>query len=133
MAINGLLDFGGLYNNYRPVQIPQVDVNAVKAQDEAKLRDEEAAATAVSAPVAQTETVDNRSRMANLEDISLNFNSGDNYSYIGSESDVASLDMDKLISDMRKDKMLEDYQYFVGSTQLSAQAANDDGMVFLKY
>ena len=132
MAINGLLDFGGLYNNYRPVQIPQVDVNAVKEQDELKAN--KTAAEAVSAPAAEPEVIDNRSRIANLDDISLNFNAGDDFSYIGTESDVQALDMDKLISDMRKDKILEDYQYFVGSSQNTApQAASEDGLVFLKY
>ncbi len=132
MAINGLLDFGGLYNNYRPVQIPQVDVNAVKEQDELKAN--KTAAEAVSAPAAEPEVIDNRSRIANLDDISLNFNAGDDFSYIGTESDVQALDMDKLISDMRKDKILEDYQYFVGSSQnTTPQAASEDGLVFLKY
>ena len=41
--------------------------------------------------------------------------------------------MDKLISDMKKDKILEDYQYFVGSTNTQAQMATNDGAVFLKY
>lgn len=131
MAINGLLDYGGLYNNYRPVSIPQVDVNEVKAAEEKKAAE---AVAPASTPVAETSVIDNRSRMANLDDISLNFNSKDDYSYIGSDSDLGMLDMNKLISDMKKDKILEDYQYFVGSSQnMATQAANEDGMVFLKY
>ncbi len=131
MAINGLLDYGGLYSNYRPVQIPMVDVSEVAAQDE---KNEIAKASeAVSAPIAETPVADNRSRTADLENISLNFNSGDDYSYIGSESDMGALDMDKLISDMKKDKILEDYQYFVGSTNTQAQMTTNDGAVFLKY
>lgn len=133
MAINGLLDYGGLYNNYRPISIPQVDVNTVKSQDEAKLAENEAAAMGTPL-VENTATVDNRSRIANLEDISLGFNAGEDFSYIGSEADSGLLDMDKLISDMKKDKILEDYQYFVGSSQnVAPQASNEDGMVFLKY
>lgn len=134
MAINGLLDYGGFYNNYRPVSIPQVDVNEVKAAEETKAI--EAAEQSVSAPVAETPVVDNRSKMANLDDISLSFNSNDDYSYIGSNADIGMLDMEKLISDMKKDSILEDYQYFVGSSQntvQAAQSAGEDGMVFLKY
>lgn len=134
MAINGLFDFGGLYNNYRTVDIPRVDMETVRAQDEKKsqVNDIENLA-AVSAPaVTEPRIPDNRSRMANLDDISLNFNAGDDYSYIGSESDLGGLDMEKAISDMRKDKMLEDYQYFVGSAE-GASNVNNDGMVFLKY
>lgn len=131
MAINGLFDFGGLYNNYRTVDIPRVDVETVKAQDEKKSMDEMAESQALSTPVYESTPVnDNRSRIANLDDISLNFNTGDDYSYIGSESSLGSLDMEKAISDMRKDKMLEDYQYFVGSQEVNN--VNSDGMVFLK-
>ncbi len=130
MAINGLLDYGGLYSNYRPVQIPMVDVSEVAKQDENAIK---ASENIVAAPVLETPVNDNRSRMADLDNISLNFNTGDDYSYIGSESDMATLDMEKLISDMKKDKVLEDYQYFVGSTNTQNTFADSDGAVFLKY
>ena len=130
MAINGLLDYGGLYSNYRPVQIPMVGVAEVAKQDEQALK---ASENVVAAPVLETPVNDNRSRMADLDNISLNFNTGDDYSYIGSESDMATLDMEKLISDMKKDKVLEDYQYFVGSTNTQNTFADNDGAVFLKY
>lgn len=130
MAINGLLDYGGLYSNYRPVQIPMVDVSEVAKQDENAIK---ASENVVVAPVLETPVNDNRSRMADLDNISLNFNTGDDYSYIGSESDMATLDMEKLISDMKKDKVLEDYQYFVGSTNTQNTFADNDGAVFLKY
>jgi hypothetical protein len=130
MAINGLLDYGGLYSNYRPVQIPMVDVSEVAKQDENAIK---ASENVVAAPVLETPVNDNRSRMADLDNISLNFNTGDDYSYIGSESDMATLDMEKLISDMKKDKVLEDYQYFVGSTNTQNTFADNDGAVFLKY
>ncbi|MCR5117695.1 MAG: hypothetical protein K6A97_09340 [Lachnospiraceae bacterium] len=130
MAINGLLDYGGLYSNYRPIQIPMVDVSEVAKQDENAIK---ASENVVAAPVLETPVNDNRSRMADLDNISLNFNTGDDYSYIGSESDMATLDMEKLISDMKKDKVLEDYQYFVGSTNTQNTFADNDGAVFLKY
>ena len=131
MAINGLLDYGGLYSNYRPVQIPMVDVAEVAKQDEEALN--KASENVAVAPAIETPINDNRSRMADLDNISLNFKKGDDYSYIGSESDVATLDMEKLISDMKKDKVLEDYQYFVGSTNTQNTFADNDGAVFLKY
>lgn len=130
MAINGLLDYGGLYSNYRPIQIPMVDVSEVAKQDENAIK---ASENVVAAPVLETPVNDNRSRMADLDNISLNFNTGDDYSYIGSESDMTTLDMEKLISDMKKDKVLEDYQYFVGSTNTQNTFADNDGAVFLKY
>ena len=126
---NGLQNF----NAYPKMDIPRVDFNEVKKQDELRT---ETTANIVEAPEPKTPVVDNRSKMANLDDISLSFNSNDDYSYIGSNADIGMLDMEKLISDMKKDSILEDYQYFVGSSQNTAQAAQsagEDGMVFLKY
>lgn len=132
MAINGLGEFGGFYNNYRVVDIPKVDIDTVKKQDEALKAASEM--PVVDAPVVNNEPeVDNRSRMANLDDISLNFNAGDDYSYIGSESSLEDLDMQKAISDMRKDSILQDYQYFVGNSEdMMNSFNNEDGSVFLK-
>ena len=52
---------------------------------------------------------------AALEDISITFHKQDDFSYIGRDSDIHSLDVEKAISDMRKDQILQQYQYFVGS------------------
>lgn len=39
------------------------------------------------------------------------------YELKGSESDLMSLDVEKAISDMRKDQVLQQYQFFVGESQ----------------
>ena len=52
---------------------------------------------------------------APLEDISITFHKQDDFGYIGRDSDIHSLDVEKAISDMRKDQILQQYQYFVGS------------------
>ncbi|MCQ2523469.1 MAG: hypothetical protein MJ123_03940 [Lachnospiraceae bacterium] len=131
MAINGIGGFGG-FENYKIMNIPKVDVETVKKQDEEALELQNQ--PKLDAPVANTATEDNRSKSADLDNISLNFNKGDDYSYIGSESDINNLDMQKAISDMRKDKILEDYQYFVGSSEnLMTNFNNEDGAVFMKF
>lgn len=138
MAINLFSDYGGFYNNYKLNNIPKVDVETVKAQDEEKrLQDLNVPQIPVVEEIKAEPKVDNRSRSADLENISLTFNKGDDFSYIGSEFEIGSLDMEQAISDMRKDKVLEDYQFFVGTSSeagpVDAQAlATDDGKVFLK-
>lgn len=52
---------------------------------------------------------------APLEDISITFHKQDDFGYIGRDSDIRSLDVEKAISDMRKDQILQQCQYFVGS------------------
>ena len=133
MAINGLSNFGGFYNSYSVRDIPKVDVETVKQQDAAKESD-----TLPKAQVVKEEpkeqVVDNRKRTADLDNISLNFNSGDDFSYIGSDFEIGGLDVEKAISDMKKDKVLQDYQYFVGSSDnLNEMFASNDGKVIAKF
>jgi len=134
MAINLYSDYGGFYNNYKVVDIPKVDVEAIGKQEEVK-KIEDSASMAVNAPsLDKPEVTDNRSRMADLDNISLNFNAGDDFSYIGSDFEIEKLDIQKAISDMKKDKILEDYQFFVGDKEEMVNTfKDDDGTVFLKF
>lgn len=130
MAINSLSEYGGF--NYKVVDIPQVDLETVKKQD-AALKAKEESLPEIPA-VTEPKVPDTRSRMADLDDVSLTFNTGDDYSYIGSDFEIGSLDIEQAISDMKRDSILQDYQYFVGSTDgLAPSSANEDGKVFLKF
>ena len=135
MAINGLSEYGGLYNNYSVRDIPKVDIETVKQQDAAKKVELPAPELLPIEEKPQVQSpADNRSRIADLDNISLNFNTGDDYSYIGSDFEIGGLDMEKAISDMKKDKMLADYQYFVGSSSnLNEMFSGNDGKVFVKF
>lgn len=68
---------------------------------------------------------------APLEDVSLTFNKQDSFDRIGKDSDIRSLDMQKAISDMRKDQVLQQYQFFVGSSRALGDGAVD-GVVLPK-
>lgn len=134
MAVNGIGEYGGF--GYKVFDIPKVDFETVKKQDEAQ-RIAEEALPVIEAPQVIEESPkepDNRSRIANLEDVSITFNQGEDYGYIGSDFEIGGLDMEKAVSEMRRDKILEDYQYFVGPSQnLDTGFASDDGKVFLKF
>lgn len=130
MAISGIGGYGG-FDNFKIKNIPQVDAQELKRQSEEALKTQP---IEVNVPKETTPVEDNRSKAANLDNISLSFNQGEDYSYIGSESDINNLDMQKAISDMRKDKILEDYQYFVGSSQeFMTKFNSEDGSVFMKF
>ncbi len=135
MAINLFSDYGGFYNNYKVTDIPKVDMDTVKKQDALRQVEEEAVPSVSVAPeIISKPQVDLRSKTADLDNISLTFNKGDDYSYLGSEFEIEKLDINQAISDMRKDKILEDYQYFVGSqNDLTSSINNEDGRVFLKF
>jgi len=134
MAINLFSDYGGFYNSYKTPEIPRVDTATVREQDAQKKALENAPAQIPVIPeVKAPEVPDLRTRTADLDNISLSFNTGDDYSYIGSDFAIEDLDMEKAISDMRKDKILEDYQYFVGtSSEGKPVDSSEDGIVVLK-
>lgn len=132
MAIQGLDQYDGFYNNYRVNNIPSVDVDYVENQDEQVLEADSNLQSHQNnnTPSNTTDTEDHRSRIADLEDVSLTFNKGDSFDYIGSDSEIRNLDVQKAVSDMKKDQILEEYQYFYGSSNQISQS--DDGLVVRK-
>lgn len=70
--------------------------------------------------------------ITDLDNLSLTFNKEESFDYIGSESSLAKLDIQKAISDMRRDKIFEEYQYFVGGKP-DLELDNDmDGTFIIK-
>ena len=130
MGINGINNYSNFINNYRIPSIPSVSVDEVKRQDEELKK--------VSSSPALNNTLEDVAISAKprndaaLEDISLTFNKGDDYGYIGKDSDIYSLDVENAISDMQKDNVLKQYQFFVGNTGTGALVDNADGVVIPK-
>ncbi len=128
MGINGINDYSNLIGNYRIPSIPSVSVEEVKRQDEQRLAEEKQLR-----PVLEDVSLSAKPRNdAALEDISLTFNKGDDYGYIGKDSDIYSLDVENAISDMQKDNILKQYQFFVGNTGVNTIVNDSDGVVVPK-
>lgn len=130
MGINGINDYSSIINNFRIPSIPSVSVEEVKRQDELLSREKEQ-----NLRVSTLEDVSLPARSgsnAALEDISLTFNKGDDFGYIGKDSDIYSLDVENAISDMQKDTILKQYQFFVGNTNAGPVVNNADGVVIPK-
>lgn len=133
MNIGGVNSTGNLADSYRTLSIPYI-----QAEEPAKIFQADNAAEdriVVSEANVHEKTpaqaVQPRQDAA-LEDISLTFNRQDDFGYLGKDSDIHSLDMERAISDMKKDQVLQQYQYFVGRSQnLLTQSA--DGIVLAKF
>ncbi len=132
MAIQGLGQYGGFYNNFKTNSIPAADADIVKVQDEQAIEAEKnlQGRQNDSAALSTTGIEEKRSRVARLEDVSLTFNTGDTFDYIGNDSEIRNLDLQKAVSDMKKDQILEEYQYFYGSSNNISQS--EDGLVMQK-
>lgn len=135
MSIDRIGMYGGFYNQYRLPEIPSVSVEDVKKQNLEADAQEQKALTGTPAMQEYTSQPHSQApRMADLEDISLTFNKNETYGYIGKDASLENLDMMSAISDMQKDKVLEQYQYFVGPKVFEnpVVATTPDGMVVQK-
>ena len=74
--------------------------------------------------------IDDRPRFTAPESVSPKFNKGEDYSYIVSDSDIATLDMRKAISEARQDTLFNQYNYFVGGG--NKVFSSEDGTVIAK-
>lgn len=129
----GIGRIGGFYQSYPVETIKRVEPDTVREQDELQ-KQQENMIPAGNVPDTQVKT-DDRPKTADLENISLNFNTGDTYDYIGKDSNPELLDMEQVISDMKKDSVLDQYRYFVGSGESEngfSGGLAGDGVVVLK-
>lgn len=119
-------------SNYQRPEIKQVSEEEVRRQDQ----EQQQAALQQSTPdysrMTDFATQDRRAKAADLENISLTFNKTDSFDYLGSESGLENLDVMKAVSDMRKDEVLQEYQYFVGSSHNFA-FQSEDGVVIPRF
>ena len=130
MGIDLLSGFGRVQPYYKASEIPVITPAEVQKQNEQQTDTNRAAAEEAKPSALADTREDTRSRTADLEDISLTFNKEESFDYLGSESGLMNLDVQKAISDMRKDSILQEYQYFVGSSPSFMNT--DDGIVFRK-
>lgn len=125
MGVSGINDYSSGLADYRISKIPSVDEEKIKRQEPETQQPETNSLAAADAP-------DRAGRIEKpLEDISLTFNASEDFDYLGQDSDIRNLDMEKAISDMKKDQVLQQYQYFVGSSKNLFQNTAD-GIVIPK-
>lgn len=134
MGIQIYQGMGGLssYQNYQRPEIRQVTEEEVRRQDQEQQQAALQQETTAYSRLSDLSARDTRAKAADLENISLTFNKSDSFDYLGSESGLENLDVMKAVSDMRKDEVLQEYQYFVGSSQ-NVTFQSEDGIVIPKF
>ncbi len=131
MALGMNLDYSNFISSYRAQQIPRVDV-AAPAVEESKKQDVSARAEEGKAVRPEQPAAPRAPRTADLEDVSITFNKKDDFGTIGRDADIARLDMDKVVSDSKRDSILSGYRTFMGPTPEQMVAEYEDGLVIPK-
>ena len=117
MNISGIRPYAGFY-----------DYNSIKAE---ALRSQQIAEAQPTISLQQREdprvTVTEVPVEQNFDsyDFAQTYRSGETYELKGKDSDLESLDVQKAISDLGKDQVLQQYQYFVGSSDAVTKKANE--------
>ncbi|MCR5733908.1 MAG: hypothetical protein K6G22_04790 [Lachnospiraceae bacterium] len=132
MAINGLGQFDIMASYESLNRIPRVNPSdiAPMPEDKVVIKDD-AVKAGESLKIEESKAPELRYRgNASIEDISLSFNYDRENAMNGADSDINSLDMEKIVSDAKKDSILSQYQYFVGDS-FNIEDLND-GIVIAK-
>lgn len=120
--------YNEMYSNYRQASIPKVSEQTLleqqKQAEQSKRLPEQ-----VVIPQEQPARINN----ASLEDISLTLKV-DDFDLVGKDSNIETLDMQKAVSNMQKDQVLQEYNYFVGSVNdISLSDSAEDGIMIQKF
>ena len=104
MNISGIRPTAGFYS-YNSIKINELRNQQLAVTTQEKAVKKESVIEQDGAPVEQT---------FSSFDFAQTYKPDATYELKGEDSDVSGLDVEKTLSDLEKDKVLEQYQYFVG-------------------
>ena len=129
MAISLMSGYNNISAYYRIPEASAVTPQKIEAQQETvpgstksgNAAEEQPTGGQIQQSAAEESALQKRTSV-NPSEISMTFHKEETFDYLGSESSLMNLDM-------QKDSILQDYQYFVGST---ISVNPEDGMVIRK-
>lgn len=138
MALSGIYGYGlspyisnGL-NGGGDIAVNQQEDAAVVNGSPLKEQETQAESAAMQQETPVGENGDNLVRapkVSDPNDFTFDFRKNNTYNLVGATSAVEDMDVEKAVSDMKKDVVLNQYKFFVGNTNLGTDA---DGTVRLK-
>lgn len=114
MNISGIRPSEGIYS-YNSIEIRALRNQQIAAAEEAKKQLQLEAESATKQPEFVVQPLEQN---YNSYDFAQEYKAGQTYELKGVDSDINKLDLEEALSDMEKDKVLQQYQYFVGSDAL---------------
>lgn len=117
MNISGVSPRAGIYS-YNSIRLTELRNQQIAASQAARLEQEkkmqELDAEQKVPQIGANEAVASKQNF-DAYDFAKTYRPGEVYDLKGADSDINSLDMEKAVSDMGKDQILQQYQYFVGN------------------
>lgn len=131
-VIQGISQYNSFQSSYKIASIPRLSEVTLENEElkNVNLEDSKNGSESLMEVIPEP-FLDLRPRFSDLNNVSINFNKGDDYGYLGADSSIDNLDVKKAIADMKKDSIFRDYQYFVGSSK-NINFESEDGKVVIK-
>ncbi len=117
MNVSGVNPSAGVYA-YNSIRLNELRNQMIMASKESQTQPEVAEAIQPEqAPLLRDQTYTSY-------DFAQEYRAGETYDLKGVDADIYKLDVEKAVSDMAKDQILQQYQYFVGSSSYENAKAN---------
>ena len=135
MQINNVVGYSSFMQHYDSYNMSPVDNKTPVSSDDVSEKQiqktQENTSPALSDKSSQPQQISRKD--ASLEDIQTSLGNNSENSYSGfTGNSIITQDMKKAISDMQKDQVLQEYQYFVGGSRNGGSRVmtqDEDGMV----
>lgn len=102
----------GVYRDYTAILQKSAHI---KASEPSKVNTEQATEPTTKTELPESLPEKKPFEPVNLKEAADSLSTIQDFEFIGRDSDITKLDVGKAISDMKKDSILQDYQYFVGT------------------
>ena len=115
MNVSGVSPSAGIYS-YNSIRLNELRNQQIMASKEAHTKQEE--------PELKIDESVQLEQNYTSYDYAQEYKAGEAYGLKGEDSDINKLDVEKAVSDLEKDQILQQYQYFVGGASYAAAKEN---------
>ena len=116
MNVSGVSPTAGIYS-YNSIRLNELRNQQIMASKEAHMQQPEEPELKIDESVQLEQTYTSY-------DYAQEYRTGETYELKGEDSDINTLDVAKAVSDLDKDQILQQYQYFVGEASYAAAKEN---------
>ena len=126
MNVSGVSPSAGIYT-YNSIRLNELRSQQIATSQEARMQQDLEAAE-LSGALAQEEALQLEQSYTSY-DYAQEYRADEIHELKGEDADITKLDVAKAVSDMEKDQILQQYQYFVGDASYAAAKENAAEMV----
>ena len=116
MNVSGVSPTAGIYS-YNSIRLNELRNQQIMASKEAHMQQPEEPELKIDESVQLEQTYTSY-------DYAQEYRAGETYELKGEDADINTLDVAKAVSDLDKDQILQQYQYFVGKASYAAAKEN---------